>query len=145
MRVRDLGDPGPREHCDNLNASCVENAECDFHDPAVDPIVEDLRHATAQMLFQSGANWYLCTGGLIESGDGTSGHFLTANHCISTEAEAASRETYFHFTTECPPGGEESGAAGAAGPTRRRRARGRSARRWGSRTPCRRPRCSRPP
>lgn len=98
-------DPALMAHCDNLNASCVENAECNLQDPVDDPVVDDLRQATGQMLFQSGSSWYLCTGGLIESLDGTPGHFLTANHCISTDAEAASLETYFDFTTPCPDGG----------------------------------------
>jgi hypothetical protein len=97
--------PVPRAHCENLNEVCVENAECDLHDPALDPVVQGLQNATAEMLFQSGSSWYLCTGGLIESLDGTTGHLLTANHCISTASEAASLETYFHFTTPCPPGG----------------------------------------
>lgn len=94
-----------REHCSNLNVDCVENAECDLHDPAVDPIVEDLRNATAELFFQSGASWYMCTGGLIESLDGTPGHLWTSHTCISTAEEAASLESYFHFTTPCPPGG----------------------------------------
>ncbi|MBW2256430.1 MAG: PPC domain-containing protein, partial [Deltaproteobacteria bacterium] len=58
------------------------------------------------MLFQSGAFWYICSGGLIESLDGTPGHFWTANHCISTASEAATLETYFLFTTPCPPHGD---------------------------------------
>jgi acetyltransferase-like isoleucine patch superfamily enzyme/V8-like Glu-specific endopeptidase len=94
-----------KEHCSNLNEPCVENAECDLHDPADDAVVDDLRQATGHMLFQSGFSWYVCSGGLIESLDGTPGHFLTANHCIATVAEAASLETYFNFTTPCPSGG----------------------------------------
>jgi hypothetical protein len=97
--------PGEREHCENLNADCVENAECDLHDPSLDPIIDAARDATAAMFFESGATWYMCTGALIESLDGTTGHFLTSNTCISTAEEAASLETYFHFTTPCPPGG----------------------------------------
>lgn len=97
--------PEPRAHCSNLNATCVQNAECNLQDPLVDPIVDNLRNATGEMLFQSGHSWYLCTGGLIASLDGTTGHFWTAHACISTAAEAASLETYFHFAVPCPPGG----------------------------------------
>lgn len=97
--------PLERAHCSNLNDSCIENAECDLQDLDVDPIVQDLRDASAHMLFQSSGGWYICSGALIESLDGTTGHFLTANHCISTAAEAASLETYFQFTTPCPGGG----------------------------------------
>lgn len=105
LRGRAAARHNGREHCSNLNASCVQNAECNLHDSTVDPVVESLRDASAHMLFQSGAAWYICSGTLIESLDGTQGHFLTANHCISTASEAASLETYFHFTTPCPAGG----------------------------------------
>jgi hypothetical protein len=93
--------PGERGFCDGWNAECVENAECNTQDPADDWIVELLRMAIADLLFESGFSWYLCTGGLIESLVGPPGHLLTANHCISTESEAASLESYFFHTAPC--------------------------------------------
>ncbi|MBW1880338.1 MAG: hypothetical protein JRJ84_18410, partial [Deltaproteobacteria bacterium] len=92
--------PGQRTHCTD-NAVCVENAECDLNDPAGEAAVADKRDAVGQMLFASGGSWYICTGGLLESLTGTLGYFMTANHCISTAAEAASLQTYWHFTTPC--------------------------------------------
>jgi len=93
--------PGERSFCTGWNAECVENAECNVQDPADDWIVEALRAAIADLLFESGSSWYLCTGGLIESLVAPPGHLLTANHCISTESEAASLATYFRFTAPC--------------------------------------------
>lgn len=83
--------------CD-FNADCVENAEC-----SNDPIAKLLRDSTALMLFQSGAFFYICTGGLIADTDESSEvpYFLTARHCISKNREAQSLETYFQFTAPC--------------------------------------------
>jgi len=94
-RAPTLGDD--RAHCANLNAACVENAECNLQAPPDDTIVEMLKHGGVDMFFQSGASWYLCSGGLI--GSSTPGHLLTAHHCISTPSEAASLESSFDFTT----------------------------------------------
>ncbi|MBW2255834.1 MAG: trypsin-like peptidase domain-containing protein [Deltaproteobacteria bacterium] len=93
--------PGERSFCAVWNAECVENAECNVQDLADDWIVEAMRAAIADLLFESGSDWYLCTGGLIESLVAPPGYLLTANHCISTESEAASLESYFFHTAPC--------------------------------------------
>ena len=83
--------------CSN-NADCVVNAACQSS-----PVVSSVKDAVAGMLFQSGASWYICTGGLIADTVSTSviPYFLTANHCISTSGEASSLETYFDYETTC--------------------------------------------
>ena len=93
MHSVDAGEP----FC-NFNESCVENASCsNVHGPA-----QDAQDAAGHMLFQSGAFLYICSGGLLTdtAGSGTP-YFLTANHCISKNNEAASLETFFQFTTPC--------------------------------------------
>jgi hypothetical protein len=75
------------------------NAAC----PGVSSIVNSARDAVASILFASGQNYYICTGGLIADSDASSSipYFLTANHCISTSGEASSLETYFDYETTC--------------------------------------------
>lgn len=46
--------------------------------------------ATGQIVFANGASFFICTGALINDRNSTDRLFLTANHCISTAAEAAS-------------------------------------------------------
>lgn len=87
-----------RTHCTSgiVNADCVENAECHGGTSA------DADKAVASMLFQSGRSYYICTGGLIADTSGSGALlFLTANHCISRDREAASLETYWDFKVNC--------------------------------------------
>jgi V8-like Glu-specific endopeptidase len=83
--------------CSN-NANCVVNAACQSG-----AAVNDAKDAVASILFQSGANFYICTGGLIADTVTTSiiPLFLTAHHCISSSGEASSLETYFDYQTTC--------------------------------------------
>jgi hypothetical protein len=73
------------------DSSCIEDAKCYTG-------LDDLGTAVAHMQYVRGSNSYICTGGLIiESGKTFVPYFLTANHCISTPAEAASLETFWDF------------------------------------------------
>jgi V8-like Glu-specific endopeptidase len=80
------------------NANCVVNAAC-----TSGAAVNTAKDAVASILFQSGANFYICTGGLIADSDNGSviPYFLTAHHCISSSGEASSLETYFDYQTTC--------------------------------------------
>jgi V8-like Glu-specific endopeptidase len=82
----------------SVNASCVVNAACQSSTP-----VNIAKDAVAGMLFQSGASFYICTGGLVADTVSTSviPYFLTAHHCISSSGEASSLETYFDYATTC--------------------------------------------
>ncbi|HVG08469.1 MAG TPA: trypsin-like peptidase domain-containing protein [Thermoanaerobaculia bacterium] len=83
--------------CSN-NADCIVNAACQSS-----AVVNTVKDAVATILFQSGASFYICTGGLIADNVTTSviPFFLTAHHCISTSGEASSVETYFDYATTC--------------------------------------------
>ena len=83
----------------SYNADCVVNAACGTTPSFMNPA----RDAIATILFQSGASYYICTGGLIADmvPSSTIPFFLTANHCISSGNEAASVETYFDYETSC--------------------------------------------
>ena len=51
--------------------------------------------SVGRMLFQeyAGGGWYLCTGSLISP----NGHFLTNNHCISTQYSAGTLDVRFNY------------------------------------------------
>jgi V8-like Glu-specific endopeptidase len=80
------------------NADCVVNAAC-----TSSSAVNTAKDAVASILFQSGANFFICSGGLIADTVASSviPYFLTAHHCISTSSEASSLETYFDYVTTC--------------------------------------------
>ncbi len=63
--------------------------------------------ATARLVFTSSGGSYLCTGTLLSDSDSTTTipYFLSAHHCISTQSEASSLETYwFYRATSCNSG-----------------------------------------
>ncbi len=80
----------------NESASCHLDATC--HDTYVNQ-----RNAVARMVFTSGGGTYVCTGTLLnDSQSSGTPYFLTANHCISTQAEASSLQTdWFYRSPTC--------------------------------------------
>jgi len=99
----------------SFNANCTVDAACGTENSAVNTASD----AVAHMLFASGAYLYICSGGLVADSDSSSNvpYFMTANHCISRESEAASLETYFFYRAsqcqQCP----DPGAASTIGST----------------------------
>ncbi|HXV76442.1 MAG TPA: serine protease, partial [Candidatus Polarisedimenticolaceae bacterium] len=110
LSIEELGHIGPkfrpavvaatREFCEQ-NASCVENTNCSGG-PSWSAKA-DAEAATALMLWISGAFINTCTGGLVSDTDGSSQipYVLTANHCVSKNADAANMEFYFQFEVAC--------------------------------------------
>lgn len=82
----------------SYNATCVVNAACQSSSA-----VNTAKDAVASILFQSGANFFICTGGLIADTNASTviPYFLTAHHCISSSGEASSLETFFDYQTTC--------------------------------------------
>ena len=78
----------------NLDASCFTAS--DF--PAIDPA----RHAVAIINFDDNGQGGQCTGQLLNSTTPSVPYMLTANHCISTPAGAASLEAFWdYYTPSC--------------------------------------------
>lgn len=76
------------------STTCFRSAAC-----ASFPDKTTLSAAVGQMTFQRGSSFYICTGSLINDDPSTAGrYFLTANHCVSTAAEAASLEVGWDAT-----------------------------------------------
>jgi hypothetical protein len=72
---------------------CLLNASCSSFTDRV-----NLSASVGQMIFASGSNFYICSGGLInDKASSRAGFFLTANHCISTASEAASLEVSWDY------------------------------------------------
>jgi len=86
--------------CD-YNANCVVNVSC-IEAPTA---VTEARDAVAHMLFVDGPFLYACSGGLLNNttNDGTP-YFLTANHCVSTDAVAETLEAFFLWSVPCGAG-----------------------------------------
>ncbi|HEY6323353.1 MAG TPA: serine protease [Thermoanaerobaculia bacterium] len=71
-----------------VDAACVESSG----------LLTVLQHAVAQLQFVEGSNGFLCSGGLLNNtrADGTP-YLLTAHHCLSDQAVAATLEAFFQY------------------------------------------------
>ncbi len=87
----------PQLFC-SFNVPCIENASC-HNGTLADPA----KSAVALMQWVSGQFIFTCTGGLIADSNPSTQvpYFLTANHCLSTNGNAANLETYFGFSLPC--------------------------------------------
>lgn len=78
----------------NLDASCFTTS--DF------PAIASARHAVAIIYFMDAGEGGQCTGQLLNSSTPGVPFMLTANHCISTPAAAASLEAFWdYYTPSC--------------------------------------------
>jgi hypothetical protein len=76
--------------------SCLEDVMCVTSTPL--PLA-NVERAVAHMEFVVPEGGAACTGGLLaDSKSSGTPYFLTANHCISTQAEASSLQAYFDWT-----------------------------------------------
>lgn len=99
-----------------FNAECVVDVQCTNRDGSA---VGDAKNAVAQLLFVSGAYYYLCSGGLVADSDSgtTIPYFITANHCISRAGEASSLQTFFFYRATSCESCQDPGAASTNGST----------------------------
>lgn len=76
-----------------IDATCVTNATLD--------VVAEYRRAVAHLEIISGGSSGVCTGALMNDQDSSSfiPYFLTANHCLSTQAEATTIEAFWDYKT----------------------------------------------
>ncbi len=73
----------------NIDLACVENPRAALLDAA---------RATMRYTYVNGSNAFLCTGTLLNSNASPRRPYIyTAAHCVATQAEAASVETYWFF------------------------------------------------
>ncbi|MFK7955366.1 MAG: serine protease [Lysobacterales bacterium] len=85
----------------SFNESCVENGGC--YNNSDWSQMENTKDGVAHIQYVSGGSSFICSGGLINDTDSSSQtpYFLTANHCISSNAEASSMEAFWQFGAGC--------------------------------------------
>lgn len=89
---------GDWEAC-RVDATCIGTSELEA--------VENLREAVARITFMEDGITYACTATLLADQDYTgTPYLLTANHCFSTPAVAASLTAYFDYRTDVCDGTE---------------------------------------
>ncbi len=105
--LNDASGFGDSERCNkDINCSQAEDWQTD-------------KRAVCKILYKkSNGNWYICSGALINNtrNDG-SPFFLTANHCVSSSAEAESMILYFNYespTCNGPDGDETQTVSGTS-------------------------------
>ncbi len=92
--------------------TCSPDVVCTSNNSAIDAAIVERIKSVARLSFQSGGGSYVCTATLINS-NALQNFLLTANHCISTQAEATSISTlWFYESTTC------GGGTAAASPNR---------------------------
>src|SRR5262249_22986511 len=72
--------------------ACYVSADCQSF-----PDHDALSSSIAQMTYAKNNALYVCTGGLIHDKKEANNLFLTANHCISTQAQASSAEFLWDY------------------------------------------------
>lgn len=119
LLVRQFGPPAAGTRAMSISVSSVANMSeqfvvsaqatlCDYNHPCIENAeaysgtqVTDLKAATAYIEWVQGAWVYSCSGGLIADTDTQfqKNYFLTANHCIKSNAAARNLELYWNYTT----------------------------------------------
>ncbi len=69
--------------------ACSPDVACTSNDAVLDAAIAERRRSVARITFASGSSFFNCSGTLINS-NSQQNFFMTANHCISAQAEAAS-------------------------------------------------------
>ena len=90
-----------------LTEKIGEAASCNLDSMCYQATWSNESSATARMVFTSGGSSYNCTGTLVSDQDTSTfvPYFLSANHCISSQSEASSLQTYwFYQSSSCNSG-----------------------------------------
>ncbi|MEO8101804.1 MAG: hypothetical protein ABI790_04720, partial [Betaproteobacteria bacterium] len=81
--------------------ACNPDVVCTTNNSSVDAAIAERSRSVARISFQSGNGSFLCSGTLVNSPI-QQNFLLTANHCISTQAEASSISTrWFYESSAC--------------------------------------------
>lgn len=82
-----------------VDASCLIDVTCVTEGDL--SIIRLVERAIGHMHFVKGGSTFLCSGGLLNDVGGTfTPFFLTANHCLSSQASASSLEVFWDFFTD---------------------------------------------
>jgi len=101
-----VGGPAPSDvgYCGVQVPDCTVNGVCAT---ATNPGLTAAADAIAHIQFVKDGESYICSGAYVaQSGNAPQApYFLTANHCFSTQASAASLEAFFRYRTASCDGG----------------------------------------
>jgi len=96
---------GPQLFGAGVSGSCNVDVKCPLGDDYPDEI-----RSVAKYYFNSGGGTYLCTGTLVNNTrQDLTPYFLTAEHCVSTQAEATSMSLIWNY--ESPTCGQHGGGS----------------------------------
>ncbi|MDX2221011.1 MAG: hypothetical protein SF172_18500 [Burkholderiales bacterium] len=79
------------------SGSCNVDVRCSSTIPGLNAALEERKKSVAHLQFRRGSSGFICSGTLINSDKFPRAFLLTANHCISTAAEAASLTTFWFY------------------------------------------------
>lgn len=92
------------------SGSCNVDVKCTSTINGLNAALDERKRSVAHLQFRSGGSGFICTGTLINSEKFPRAFLLTANHCMSTAAEAASLTTFWFFENAAC-GQRDTGAA----------------------------------
>ena len=84
------------------NVDCFEDVNCTYANSYAN--IAALKYSASQLTFLVGGSYYICSGNLLNDNRGADWQpfLLTANHCFSTQASAASLEALFdYYSVSC--------------------------------------------
>lgn len=95
--------------------SCLKNGEC--YDSSDFGGIENARFGVFQYLFEESGSLYTCSGGLLNDNDPATLQpwFLTAHHCVGSQASALTMDTYFFYRYASCGSGTSDGTFGPLG------------------------------
>jgi lysyl endopeptidase len=88
-------DAVPTSIAKDVSGSCNPDIACTTNNTALDAAMALRKRSVAHISFRSGGNTFICTATLINSEKFPRPFLLTADHCISSAAEAASLTTFW--------------------------------------------------
>lgn len=96
--------------------ACTIDAACTTGSATLDAAIAERKKSMAQMTFVEGTGSFVCTGQLVESARAGESYFLTANHCINTQALASSLSVrWFYENSTCGSGPVSTASVQQAG------------------------------
>ena len=97
-------------------SDCTLPTSCTTNNPTLDAAVAERTKSSVRLVFNEGSSTFACSGTLLNTERFPAGYVLTANHCISTSASAASvTALWFYESISCTDKAANLGAVQQAG------------------------------
>jgi hypothetical protein len=96
-------------------ASCTLSTACTSGDPALDAQIAERKRSLMRINFISGGRGLVCSATLIDTPQRPAPYVLTANHCVTTAAEANTVTSLWFYEQDSCGGNNKAGAQVAGG------------------------------